>query len=150
MPPNPSPHRPPLAILLLETGEFVTGELRTTLAGGRLRPRHCQLLMHLSDRGSAGQQDLLEALGLDASVLVGLLNDLEGDGLVRRVRDPADRRRHIVELSDRGRQELTRMNQLLAAIDDTLFAGVSLADQAALRRTLQAVRERSHPRAKPS
>ena len=89
-------------------------------------------------------------LDLDASVLVGLLNDLEGDGLVHRVRDPADRRRHIVELSDRGRQELTRVNRLLAAIDESMFAGVSPSDRAVLRRALQAAWDSSRPTTKPS
>lgn len=130
-------HKASLAILLMETGEFVHGQLRTTLAGTGLRPRHCQLLTHLADTGSIGQQDLLEALDLDASVLVGLLNDLEGEGLVERRRDPADRRRHIVELSARGGRELRKMNKMLTAIEERMFAEVSAADQATVRRALQ-------------
>lgn len=140
-------HEPPLAILLMETGAFVTGELRTTLAETGLRPRHCQLLMHLSVTGSSSQQDLLEALDLDASVLVGLLNDLEGDGLVQRLRDPSDRRRHIVELSDRGGQELARMNAMVAAIEEAMFVGVTAADQSVLRRTLQSALQRGQAKA---
>lgn len=132
-------HEASLAILLMETGEFVHGQLRTTLARTGLRPRHCQLLTHLADTGSTGQQDLLEALDLDASVLVGLLNDLEGEGLVERRRDPADRRRHIVELSARGRRELTKMNRMLTGIEEAMFAEVSAADQAAVRRALRAM-----------
>lgn len=139
MPPSVRPHEASLAILLLETGEFVHGQLRTTLAGTGLRPRHCQLLTHLADTGSTGQQDLLDALDLDASVLVGLLNDLEGEGLVERRRDQADRRRHIVALSARGRRELTKMNAMLVEIEEALFAEVSAADQAAVRRALRAM-----------
>lgn len=146
-------HEASLAILLMETGELVHGKLRTTLAGTGLRPRHCQLLTHLADTGSTGQQDLLEALDLDASVLVGLLNDLEGEGLVERRRDPADRRRHIVELSARGGRELRKLNRMLTAIEETMFAEVSAADQAALRRALRAVgrgqAESSDPPAPP-
>jgi DNA-binding MarR family transcriptional regulator len=137
-------HEPPLAILVMEAGAFVRDELRTTLAETGLRPRHCQLLMHLSEAGSTSQQDLLEALDLDASVLVGLLNDLEGNGFVQRLRDPADRRRHIVELSDRGGKELAKMDDKIAAIEGAVFAGVSVADRKVLRRALQSVWARGH------
>jgi len=136
-------HELPLAILVMETGAFVQEELRSVLAETGLRPRHCQLLMHLSGAGLTSQQDLLEALDLDASVLVGLLNDLEGGGFVKRLRDPADRRRHIVELSDRGGKELATMGEKIKAIEEAIFADVSVANQQVLRRALQSVWEHS-------
>ena len=39
---------------------------------------------------------------MDANNLVLLLNELEDAGLVRRVRDPADRRRHLVQITEEG------------------------------------------------
>jgi DNA-binding MarR family transcriptional regulator len=139
MPEGPSADRVPLAILVTKAGTLVHNELLATLAETGLRLRHCQLLMHLSEAGSTTQQDLLEALELDASVLVGLLNDLEGDGYVKRLRDPADRRRHIVKLSDRGAQQWATVAEKIAAVEAAVFAGVSAADVEALRRALQLV-----------
>lgn len=60
--------------------------------------------------------------------MVGLLNELEGWGLVTRRRDPADRRRHIVEISARGEEELRSAYDRLGLIEDRLF-GVLRADE---------------------
>ena len=50
--------------------------------------------------------EMIEMIGVDPSKLVGLLNDLEAEGLIVRRRDPDDRRRHIVEVSKKGRTRL--------------------------------------------
>jgi MarR family len=68
-------------------------------APGGLRPRHLVALKLLSEQRSQSQQGLADALSLDPSNVVGLLNELEERDLVVRRRDPLDRRRHIVELS---------------------------------------------------
>jgi DNA-binding MarR family transcriptional regulator len=42
----------------------------------------------LRDHGGLAQRDLMEAMGIDPSILVTLLNPLEAEGLVARERDP--------------------------------------------------------------
>lgn len=111
--------------------------LRAALGGSGLRPRHGEVLMHVAQTGSATQQYLAEALRVDASVLVGLLNDLETEGLVQRLRDPVDRRRHIVALSDRGCEEQAALRKQLAVLEDGIFTDLSVADRRILRRLLQ-------------
>jgi DNA-binding MarR family transcriptional regulator len=129
----------PLAILLMEAGAVADEKLRATLGESGLKPRHCQLLMRLVQDGATSQQDLLDALDLDASVLVGLLNDLEGEGLVERVRDPADRRRHIVDVSDLGTKTLMKLNAEIDDLSRQLFGAISATDIETLRRSLSAV-----------
>ena len=66
---------------------------------------HMRLLMALSylrDHDGAPQQELAEALCMDANNVVLLLNELEDLGHVARRRDPDDRRRHLVELDPAG------------------------------------------------
>jgi DNA-binding MarR family transcriptional regulator len=83
--------------------------------------------------------DRLQDSGLGASVLVGLLNDLEGEGLVERVRDPADRRRHIVDVSDLGTKTLMKLNAEIDDLSRQLFGAISATDIETLRRSLSAV-----------
>src|SRR6201987_5931454 len=76
-------------------------EAETVLPSG-LRTAHLMLLTLLRDHGAATQTGLAEALRLDPSNLVGLLNDLERRGMVIRQHHPDDRRRHIVSIADDG------------------------------------------------
>jgi DNA-binding MarR family transcriptional regulator len=56
---------------------------------------------------------------------------------VERRRDPDDRRRHIVELSKRGRKLLDEdVQRSLAAVDDSVLGSLSPDDRAALHRIL--------------
>jgi DNA-binding MarR family transcriptional regulator len=97
-----------------------------------MRPRHLVALTLLRDHGPMAQAGLGEALRLDPSNVVALLNDLEARGLVARRRDPDDRRRHIVELSDGGARALDRAETGFAAVEDDILGALS-ADE---RRTL--------------
>ncbi|WP_169789714.1 MarR family winged helix-turn-helix transcriptional regulator [Actinoplanes subtropicus] len=136
----PSPDRGiPLPVLLSQAGELARELLQRQLASSRLRPRHAHVLLFLEHTGAAGQQDLLERLNVDASVLVGLLNDLEGDGMVKRRRDPADRRRHIVTISEQGRAAVAEVHSSIDRISDALFGSLSDADRGHLHRILVAL-----------
>lgn len=92
-------------------------------------------LMHLED-GPIGQRVLAERLEVDPSVLVGILNDLEGEGLAVRRRDPADRRRHNVAITEAGSAALAKTNAALDEVELSLFSAFSQQDQDALRGLL--------------
>jgi len=104
---------------------------------GGLRPRHLVALKLLSEQGAQGQRGLAEALSLDPSNVVGLLNELEERGLVVRRRDPADRRRHIVELSPAGEGELAAADGRLAHVEDQVLGALTGAERTALYALLQ-------------
>jgi MarR family transcriptional regulator, lower aerobic nicotinate degradation pathway regulator len=101
-----------------------------------LRPRHLVVLTILRDRDAMTQVALGEALRLDPTNLVGILNELEQASLLERRRDPVDRRRHIVELSDAGRIALTRAERALASVQDQVLAGLDEDDRVALHALL--------------
>jgi DNA-binding MarR family transcriptional regulator len=104
---------------------------------GGLRPRHLITLRLLADRGPLSQQGLGEALSLDPSNVVGLLNDLEERGLIVRRRDPADRRRHIVELSPSGEEEVVLSDERAVVVEDRLFAALDADERTTLYELLQ-------------
>jgi DNA-binding MarR family transcriptional regulator len=76
------------------------------------------------------------ALSLDPSNVVGLLNELEERGLVARRRDPADRRRHIVELSPAGSDELAQTYSQLGLVEDDLFKALTAQERGTLHDLL--------------
>jgi DNA-binding MarR family transcriptional regulator len=103
---------------------------------GGLRPRQLIVLTLLDERGPVTQQVLGEALQLDPSNVVGLLNELEERGLVTRRRDPADRRRHIVELSAVGAGELAGATTQSRQVEDELLGALSTEERATLHDLL--------------
>ena len=107
-----------------------------TCMTGCLRPRQLMALNLLGERGPMTQHTMGVALSLDPSNVVGLLNELEQRGLILRRRDPADRRRHIVELSAAGSGELAHTYDRLGVVEDELFKGLTAAERVALHGLL--------------
>ena len=121
--------------LLAHLGRRMQSGVESALDGLGLRVRHLVALTVLRDHGDLGQQALAVSLQVDRTNLVGLLNELEGAGLVERRRSPEDRRRHDVALTDKGARRLAEAEAALAAAEDEVLSALD-ADQ---RRTLYAL-----------
>jgi MarR family transcriptional regulator, transcriptional regulator for hemolysin len=123
--------------LLDYLGRLARAGAEAALTPRGLRPRHLVALTLLAESGPAAQQDLAAALRLDPSNLVGLLNQLDADGLVTRRRSPADRRRHIVELTPEGQAVLEEVLDALHDIEAELLRGLDRGQRDALIDLLQ-------------
>src|SRR5919201_4655144 len=136
-------HYPPTAgMLLAKIGRFAERWFTEALKPSELTPKHVGVLFQVRARPTS-QQSLIESVGVDPSKLVGLLNDLEAEGLIVRRRDPADRRRHIVELSKEGKAHLAAAERAMAKVEERLFAGIDESERVQLRRTLARVADTS-------
>jgi DNA-binding MarR family transcriptional regulator len=110
---------------------------QSALAPLGLRPRHLVALTVLRDHGSPTQQTLAAALHTDRTNLIGLLNELERDGLILRRRSSEDRRRHIVELTDEGSERLVEAESALAAVEDDVLSALDTDQRETLFSLLQ-------------
>jgi DNA-binding MarR family transcriptional regulator len=125
-----APHYAPTAgVLLLKIGKASERRFEKALKPLGLTPRQLGVLFEVQACPTS-QQALIETIGVDASKLVGLLNDLEADGLIVRKRDPEDRRRHIVEVSAKGTARLEDAKKTAMTVEEELLAGLD-ADQRA-------------------
>lgn len=127
-----------LGLLLSFRGELTGVRIRAALAVAGLHPRSAMTLMQLAP-GATSQRELAADMGVDPSQLVAVLNELESAGLCERRRDPADRRRHIVEVTPAGRDTLERIDDAVGAAERELFGGLTDAEQAQLRSLLDRV-----------
>jgi DNA-binding MarR family transcriptional regulator len=86
--------------------------------------------------GPMPQQDLCISMHLDPNNCVLLLNEMEAAGHVRRSRDPADRRRHIVEITDDGLHAVARSDEALNEVEGQVLGNLSAEERATLRSLL--------------
>jgi DNA-binding MarR family transcriptional regulator len=101
-----------------------------------INARELAVLLLLADREPESQQQAAQRLGVDRTTMVGLLDAVEAKGLVVRRPDPTDRRRNVVELTDRGRATLGHATRASDEAEQELLADLSKADAARLRETL--------------
>src|SRR5437868_13306643 len=83
---------------------------------------HYSVLAILGEGARETQATIAEALDVDPSRLVALLDSLEERGLVDRQRDPQDRRRHVVSITPAGTTELGKIRALIRKLEDEIFA----------------------------
>jgi DNA-binding MarR family transcriptional regulator len=136
-------------VLLMRLSKVLYRRSNEELLGMRLR--QFIALSYLRDHSCVPQQQLSDSLCIDANNLVLLLNSLEQAGHVRRRRDPADRRRHLVELTPAGCRSLKRAELAQEAVEDELLASLSAAERATLRELLaRALAAADQPGAEPA
>jgi DNA-binding MarR family transcriptional regulator len=86
---------------------------------------------------------LARALTQEAQSTTELADRLERRGLVRRIRDPRDRRLVLLELTPEGQQLYKRLQPGLAEGGEQLFCDLSERDQETLTQILGPMRDRA-------
>ena len=93
-------------------------------------------LSHLAHAPAETQLALAQAISYDKTRLIGLLDELETDGLITRTPDPADRRARIVSLTTAGTKRHAAARRAIRKMEDDVLADLGTADRTRLRRTL--------------
>ena len=128
--------------LLVHLARRMQTEAEAELAVFGLRARHVIALTLLRDLGEQNQSDLSATLGMDATNVVALLNELEADDLVQRRRSPQDRRRHTVALTASGRARLKEIEDLLTRVEQRVLSPLTAQEQETLYTLLSRATER--------
>jgi len=100
-----------------------------------MKSRHAIALTLLRDFGEQSQSDLTQALGIDATGVVALLNGLEDEGLIERRRSLEDRRRHNVSITKAGLYRLAEIERVAGDLEQRIL-GLKPKELAALHTLL--------------
>lgn len=120
-----APSSPPIGLVLTAASRVVSRAFDDALqrAGGSLPV--WLILLNLTIGKATNQRELAAAVGVREATLTHHLNAMENDGLLTRRRHPANRRVHVVELTDTGRALFLSLRDVAFAFDAQLRSGIS-------------------------
>ena len=141
----PRPTQTPIGMELAGVARDVGRVERAALArAGGSRPMWL-VLLSLKSRPTANQRELAAAVGIQDATLTHHLNGMEADGLLTRRRDPANRRVHLVELTEAGDAAFRRLRTVAQHYDTRLRTGFSDSELETLRGLLGKLRDNVTP-----
>lgn len=123
----------PIGLDLAQTAKIVRRALDDAMVakGGSLPV--WSVLISVKSRQFGHQRQLAESVGIQGATLTHHLNAMEADGLLTRRRDPANRRKHLVELTPSGETLFLRLRDTAIAFDRQLRAGLRQEELEAAR-----------------
>ncbi len=140
---SPSPVDPSVVREIRAFNRFYTrriGVLQPALLDSPFSLTEARVLVEIAERDGPSAREIATDLGLDAGYLSRMLKAFEHRGLIRRRQSPADRRRLILEFTDRGRRVFADLNR--RAIDEAarLVAHLSVPDRRRLMSAMTLIR----------
>jgi MarR family transcriptional regulator, lower aerobic nicotinate degradation pathway regulator len=123
----------PVYLMLALTREGYRHAVRNKV---ELRMPHYVVLAVLEEAGPRSQKQIAECIALDKSDVTKLMNELENRGLVQRVNDPQDLRRHRVTLTGKGKRQLEASDRELNSSMKMFLSGLSETEYQQLQRLL--------------
>jgi MarR family transcriptional regulator, lower aerobic nicotinate degradation pathway regulator len=103
----------------------------------RITPTQFAALVKLRDIGALSQNELGRLVALDPATIQGVVRRLTTRRLVRRARDPRDRRRAQLSLTPRGRRLVERLVPLGIRVSAKTLSPLSVRERDLLLRLLE-------------
>jgi len=136
---EPGQRRQGAAFLLAQVGAHAAARFAERLAPLRLSPPHAGILRALAKSAGSSQQELASMLKIHSSRLVGLLDELETRGFVKRQENADDRRTYALHLTDEGQAILGEIGRIAKEHQDLLLASLGKEEREQLADLLQQI-----------
>ncbi|MBB5326721.1 MarR family winged helix-turn-helix transcriptional regulator [Tunturiibacter gelidoferens] len=127
------------AFLLAQLGSHAAKQFAERLSPLKLLPQHAGILRMLDRSSGLSQRDLAARLGIYASRLVAILDEMESLGFVVREGNVGDRRTYSLRLTPKGREMLAEIAKISREHNESVFAALTLKERDALTGVLQRV-----------
>jgi DNA-binding MarR family transcriptional regulator len=133
---EPTPGRPDLAAMIVPLGRALTAAELPVLREHGLTMWGYVVLLALREEPVRTQAALAEAIGADKTRIIGVLDELQRGGLIRREPDPADRRAHLLALTAKGEAKRSAAQAGVQRQEERLLSRLPAADRDAFVRAL--------------
>jgi DNA-binding MarR family transcriptional regulator len=130
-----------LSFLLSQVGARSAQLFSERLKPLGITPREFGVLTHLAAAEGQTQQQLADALGIHRNNMVGLIDQMEDSGLVRRERGLQDRRAFNLRLTPLGRKLAAQANDLIPALDTEIGQALKVGERRQVIAQLELIAE---------
>lgn len=137
--PHGAARGPSATLWLAQVGAHAAQKFGERLSGLNLAPAHAGILRILGRTPAITQQALADALGMVASRLVALIDELEERRLVERQENEGDRRRYALHLTAQGWSTLEAIGRVAREHQQALLKSLSNDEQQLLTLLLERV-----------
>jgi DNA-binding MarR family transcriptional regulator len=127
------------AFLLAQLGAYASGQFAMRLEPLGLTPAHAGIFRIIAGMPGLSQQELAAKLGMYASRLVALIDDLEKRGFIERQPSSTDRRLYALHLTDSGKEQLSAIGAIAREHGRALLDGLSDDERSSLTALLERV-----------
>jgi DNA-binding MarR family transcriptional regulator len=128
-----------ITFLVTKLSQQLTQEIDARLAPLKLNIRLIAVLAETRQRGPSTQKALGEAVQIDRTSMVAIIDDLEQLKLVIRIVDPDDRRALRVTLTPAGQRALDKAREVIKAVECALLEHIPRTSRALLLPALQSL-----------
>lgn len=125
--------------LLHKAGLLLLEDVEKALETVGMRSRYFFVLASLAGGPELSQQDLSRLLNLDPTTVVTVIDEMERNQHVERRRNPADRRRYNLILTDSGRAALAAVDGVVTEVETAFFGALDDDEREVMRRMLDRV-----------
>ena len=120
---------------LLHSASIIERRLDTLLTPLGIKPKQARILNVLNRIGPSSQRRLNEEFSVTSGSMSTMIDRLSAAGLVRRGKDPHDKRTDIISLSERGKDVVFEVRDVWRDIDDLIVEKLG-AEKAAMLNEL--------------
>jgi DNA-binding MarR family transcriptional regulator len=128
-----------VTFLLAQVGAHAAKQFAERLTAVNLTPPHAGILRRLSHSPGMSQRELATQLGMHASRLVAVVDEMESLGLVVRGGNRADRRTNSLQLTPKGKQKLAEISVISMQHNSAMCAALNQEEREMLASLLQRI-----------
>lgn len=130
------------ALLLAQLGAHAARRFAERLSPLKLTPPHAGILRRLAQESGLSQRELATRLGMHASRLVGIVDEMESLGLVAREGNADDRRTYSLQITPKGMETLAEIGKISWQHNESLCVALNEEERKTLVNLLQRIADR--------
>lgn len=123
---------PSLGFLLNKAGQIIKEKCDEAIKNYHINSKHLGILYLLQENDNLCQIDLGRSLLIDRTTMINLIDDLEKEQYVQRIRDSTDRRIYNIHLTETGKSNLTSIKAIIKNIEVEFLSNIDPSSQSIL------------------